>query len=110
MTFNPHLEASAQRDNNDPYSQGHTNTKESQKKRKTSVDNTNDEDRRQHLQKGNSVKDISKKLLQWQISKEVVQESEIEDSLTEEDMKSIAMEQMESAKQILFILVQTSFD
>ena len=100
MTFNPHLEASAQRDNNDPYSQGQPNTKESQKKRKTSADNTNDEDRRQNVQKGNSVKDISKKLLQWQISKEVVQESEIEDSLTEEDMKSIAMEQMETLAEV----------
>ena len=46
--------------------------------------------------RGNSVKDISKKLIQWQISKEVVQDAGIEDSLTEEDMKSIAMEQMET--------------
>ena len=33
---------------------------------------------------------------QWQISKEAVKETMIEDSLTEDDMKSIAMEQMET--------------
>ena len=102
LTFNPHLEASAQRDNTniDAAGMSQNNGKEADKKRKASVDSVHEDNRRQNMLRGNSVKDISKKLIQWQISKEVVQDAGIEDSLTEEDMKSIAMEQMETLTEV----------
>ena len=98
LSFNAHLEASAQRDNTavDAGGQGQTGAKEGDRKRKDSVDVSHESNKRQGVLRGNSVKEISKKLLQWQVSKEPTQDAVIEDSLTEEDMKSIAMEQMET--------------
>ena len=102
LTFNPHLEASAQRDNGniDVSVQGQSNVKESDKKKKNSVDSTHEDNRKKSVSRVNSVKDISKKLLQWQVSKEIGHDADIEDSLTEEDMKSIAMEQMETLTEV----------
>merc|ERR1719376_1536887 len=95
--FDPHLQASANRDNVQLETTAAAAASDSKKKTSSNA-----------AAAAESKKDQTKKLLQWQVVKEAVKKGQLtgitggaieaeEDSLTEEDLKTIAIEQMETA-------------